>query len=155
MEILIGLGLVLIITIIAWLINKMLPFGICPICAGVSGTWLLLLVGVLLNYVSMESYGSVITLFMGGTIVGIAYQGEKRFKWAQGNIAKFRVPVMLVGFLLAYCALSSISWITFGVEVAVLGLVTYLYFVMPAIATRRVGDQTKTREIEERLKDCC
>ncbi|HXK41049.1 MAG TPA: hypothetical protein VJ046_03060 [Candidatus Paceibacterota bacterium] len=128
---------------------------ICPICAGVSLTWLLILAGLNLGWLTADDWLLVAAIAMGGTVVGIAYQGEKRSKWAADNTMKFKVLVILTGFVLAYLALSFISWTIFWVAFAILGLVAYVYFVMPGGTEKGVKDTVKIGEIEEKLKNCC
>ena len=42
MEVIIVVASMLIIAAIVWLLNRILPFTLCPVCAAVSGTWLLI-----------------------------------------------------------------------------------------------------------------
>ena len=48
---------------------------ICRLCVGISSLWLILSAGVALDYLSVRTFLIPITLLMGGTVVGIAYQG--------------------------------------------------------------------------------
>jgi len=146
--------MIVAITAVAWLLNKVLPFKICPICAGVSGTWLLLTFGMLMGNISDASYWDPIALLMGGTVVGIAYQGEKRFG-LDGQIYKFRVPVILIGFWLVHFALTHIGWMTFWVDAIVLMFVTFIFFVLPALKRSSAANLEKTNELEKKLSDCC
>ncbi len=147
---------ILVITVLVWLANKILPFRICPICAGVSGTWFLSLVGILLGWLSLANYHLLIAVLMGGTVVGTAYQGEKRMNIKPENFLKFRTAIIVPGFILVYFALMNVSWLALAVEAAVLVAVTYLYFILPAggrIPPAR--DKGRVAELEERMKNCC
>ena len=156
MEIIIVTISILVITFLAWLINKLLPFKVCPICAGVSGTWFLLLVGILLGWLSLANYYLLIAVLMGGTVVGIAYQGEKRLNIAPENFLKFKTAVIVPGFVLVYFALASIGWLALVIEAAVLVAVMYLYFVQPFLKERPpVRDKEKVAELEDKMKNCC
>ncbi len=147
---------ILVITGLVWLLNKALPFKVCPICAGVSGTWFLLLVGILLGWLSVMSYQLLIAVLMGGTVVGMAYQGEKRMNVAPENFLKFRTAVIVPGFILAYFAFMNISWFTLIIEAVVLMAVTYFFFVLPWVkSTPPAGDEQKIAELEEKMKECC
>ncbi|MBI2674133.1 MAG: hypothetical protein HYX22_00110 [Candidatus Yanofskybacteria bacterium] len=128
---------------------------ICLICAGVSLTWLLILAGLNFGWLAADGWLLIAAIAMGGTVVGIAYQGEKRSKWAADNTMKFKASVILTGFVLAYLALSFISWTAFWVAFAILGLVAYVYFVMPDRAEEITKDTARIQEIEEKLKNCC
>ncbi|MFH0712671.1 MAG: hypothetical protein V2A55_02360 [Candidatus Jorgensenbacteria bacterium] len=156
MEIIIVTISILVITFITWSVNKLLPFKVCPICAGVSGTWFLLLVGILLGWLSVVSYGLLVAVLMGGSVVGMAYQGEKRLNIASENFLKFRTAVIVPGFVLVYFALANVSWLTLVIEAAVLMTVMYLYFVRPFLKERPPAqDKRKIAELEDEMKNCC
>ena len=119
---------------------------ICPICAAVSGTWLILTALVLFGYLNFEIFLPLISLLMGGTVVGVAYQ-----------IGKRKPVVISVGMLLAFWAVRILSFKVFILEIAVLAMLAYLLFVK-----RNGGDKpalpqdSKTRELlEEKMKNCC
>ncbi|MEK7190231.1 MAG: hypothetical protein AAB661_00500, partial [Patescibacteria group bacterium] len=57
-----------------------LPFQICPICAGVSLTWLWMLFGMGLGFLSVEKYQMVIAILMGGSVIGIVNKLEEKWK---------------------------------------------------------------------------
>ncbi|KKU16853.1 MAG: hypothetical protein UY26_C0002G0065 [Candidatus Jorgensenbacteria bacterium GW2011_GWA1_48_13] len=156
MALVITTGSILVITGLAWLLNKVLPFKVCPICAGVSGTWFLLLIGILSGVLLVTSYQLLVSILMGGTVVGIAYQGEKSMGVAPENFLKFRTATIVPGFILVYFAVNNISWLTLVVEAVALAAVTYLYFVLPfskSISSPR--DNQKIAELEEKMKNCC
>ena len=48
---------------------------ICVVCAGVSLTWLTLSFLILLGLVPATDYLVLVALLLGGTVVGIVYQG--------------------------------------------------------------------------------
>src|SRR3989344_7286156 len=50
MLIVITITSILGVTIVVWLANRILPFQVCPICAGVFGTWVGLLSAYFLGY---------------------------------------------------------------------------------------------------------
>lgn len=155
MEILITISLISAVTFVVWVANKWLPFKLCPICAGVSSAWLLITLGALLGFLELKNWEPVMAMTMGGTVVGAAYQGEKRFVWAKNNAVKFKTAVILGGFVLAYLALSFINWAVFGIEVAIVLAIMWTYFVMPERTLRNPEYSTKAKEIEEKLKNCC
>ena len=155
MEILITIGLISAIASLVWMMNRILPFRICPVCVGVSLTWLLVLAGLNLGLLAADGWLLIAAIAMGGTVVGIAYQGEKRFNWAAGNAMKFKLFVVLIGFLLVYLALNLVSWVVFWAEISILGVVAYLYFIMPREIEQKVKDPANIQEIEEKLKNCC
>ena len=89
---------------------------------------------------------------MGGTVVGIAFQGEKKFKWAK-NLFYWKAPVIIVGFIIAYLLLINISWTTFIIELVLLGFLTYFLFLQPIAGKSPQGESVS--ELEEKLEDCC
>lgn len=71
---------VLILTVLVWILNKKLPVQICPICAGVSLTWLWMLLGMGYGLLSVEKYQFVTAILMGGSVVGITNKLEEKYK---------------------------------------------------------------------------
>lgn len=160
MEILIFILSILAITGLVWLINKILPFKICPICVGVSGTWIWILAGISSGQLPAENWILLAAMAMGGTVVGIAYQGEKRFDWAKQSIFRFRVPIMVIGFPAAYWVVNNVGWVSLAAALAILSPVFYLYFIAP-YGNKPQGKiqggngAEKIAELEEKLKSCC
>jgi hypothetical protein len=76
---------ILIIVFAVWLINKKLPIKICPICAGVSLTWLWMLLGMGYGMLSIEKYQLVTAILMGGSVVGITNKLEEKYKILKGR----------------------------------------------------------------------
>ena len=139
------------ITVLVWLANRMLPFQICPICAGVFGTWAGLLTAHLLGYpIDLV----VPALLMGGSVVGIAYQLEKKLPVES---ASWRAPLVWktifipAGFVAAYSILIQ-WWGTFFVVYIFLLLVSFV-FLSPrkqnAVHTGAV------EELKKKMQDCC
>lgn len=139
-------------TVLTYLFNKITRWKICVVCAGVSLTWLTLTALMLVGFLSTVFYLLPIAILMGGTVVGIAFQGEKRFKWAK-NLFYWKAPVVIIGFIIAYLLLVNISWNTFAVELALLGFLTYFLFLQPSAGKSPQGEAIG--ELEEKLKDCC
>ena len=119
---------------------------ICPICAAVSGTWLTLTALVLFGYLNPEIFLPLISLLMGGTVVGVAYQ-----------IGKRKPVVIGVGMLLAFWAVRNLSFKVFFLELAVLATLAYFLFVKRDGEDKPVLPRDpKTRELlEDKLKNCC
>ena len=64
-------------TFLVWLINKKSPVQICPICAGVTLTWTLLLVGIWLGMLPVARYELITAILMGASIGGIVNEFKK------------------------------------------------------------------------------
>lgn len=152
MEVLASSILVAFLLFLVWIFNRLTGFKICIICAGVSLSWLTLTALILGGLVSSSLFLTPIAILMGGTVVGIAFQGEKKFKWAQ-NLFYWKAPVTIIGFSIAYLLLANMSWAAFTIELVLLGILAYVFFPQPAIAL----PQTKRNisEVEKKLEDCC
>jgi len=80
MEIVIALGSIVAITALAAFVNtmKVFPVNVCPICTGVALTWFWILGGMYLDTLEPGRWSLVAAIAMGGSVVGIAYQLERR-----------------------------------------------------------------------------
>ncbi len=114
---------------------------ICPICSAVAGTWLLLTALTLSGYLNSEIFLPLISLLMGGSVVGIAYQ-----------IGKRKPLIIGAGMLLAFWAARNLSFKVLILEILVLGVIGYFLFLKPAVEN---PGKTLKSELEEKLKDCC
>jgi hypothetical protein len=114
-------------------------------------------VAVLAGGLVFAEFQLPIAILMGGTVVGIAYQGEKRFKWAEANIFRFKVPVVIIGFILVYFAVKNLNWLGLGIEVAILLLLFYFFFISNGENGKPTfeSDPSKVKELEEKMKSCC
>ncbi len=158
---------ILAITGLTWLLNRILPFKICPICAGVSLTWLWMLAAKFLGY---EIDLLILAMLMGGSVVGIAYQIEKKLlarrslarpaePWRSGGEGgpDGRSPLLWktlfipVGFVAAYGILMQ-WWSVFLVSIIFLLQIAFI-FLSPKKESR--GRNQKVGELEEKMKNCC
>lgn len=140
---------IFVITLVAWLANKILPFTVCPICAGVFLTWIGLVSAHLLGY---QIDLVIPALLMGGSVVGIAYQLEKKFRgYSAGTLLLWKAFFMTVGFVATYGVLKKL-WIVSVPALAALLLVSLLF--LSAHRVPRTQENT-TDEIEKKMKDCC
>ena len=153
MDIIIALVLVAGVTLGVKAANKFLPFSVCAICAGVSGAWVLLSFAILTDLAQAAVYLSVITLLMGGTVVGIAYQAEKKFGWQGEKSFWFRFAIIAVGFYAAHVAVGSLSWPAFVFELAVLSALAYLFFVRRDASAG--PHSLEAGKLEKELENCC
>lgn len=145
--------LVLVITVIVVALNKSLPFKVCPICAGISGSWLILTAGILLARWSGD-YKLPIAMLMGGTVVGIAFQGEAKFEWAKKGIYMWKAPVIILGMPVAYWLFKNMSLMTLAVEIAALAILMYSFFIRSHNISKHENDKHIT-ELENKMKNCC
>ncbi len=147
-----------------WLANKILLVQICPICAGVSGTWLWILVGLYIGILDVGSPSAlssgpmgwqlVAGVLMGGSVAGIAYQLEKRM---HEESAGWRTPLFWktlfipAGFAFAYGVLMQLPGILFASS-AFLLLISFI-FLFPQ--RKAVGRSRTVEELEKKMEDCC
>jgi hypothetical protein len=150
MSIIIAIISILFITGIVGLFNRILRFKICPVCAGVSGTWLWMLIGMSLGQLPITNYQLPVSILMGGSVVGIAYQIEKRLPSNRSPLL-WKILFVPAGFAAVYSAVN-FRWPVFGALVIYLGIIAY-WFWRPS--QKHQGESRKTRELEEKMKKCC
>lgn len=152
MPIIIATILILTISFTVRLLNKAMPFKICSVCAGVSLTWFLISVGIVTGLLESDSWKLIIAIAMGGTAAGVAFQAEKKFGW---HNPMMKLSVIIIGFILAYFAVSDISlWILIS-EAAIILVLGYSFFLFKIGRNVDVADPKKIKELEEKMKDCC
>ena len=135
---------------------------ICPICVVVGGTWFALSVGVVLGYLSPEQFIIPIAILMGGSIVGIAYQGAQKFEWARKNSLLWKFIVIFTGMPIAYLLVSNLSKRVVTIELILLLITARFFFVerqkKPSGSGEnqvKLGENQEIRDIEEKMKQCC
>lgn len=154
MEIIIAAISILALTAAVRLAGKILPFKVCPICAGVSLTWLWMLVGISLGLLPTSYFLLPAAILMGGSVVGIAYQLEQRLPRINSS---WRTPLLWKslfippGFAAAY-GLATQSWIIAAVAALLAGIVTAAFFARRKQS--RPADAT-VAGLEEKMKECC
>lgn len=139
------------LTALTWWLNerKLLPFRVCAICAGTAGTWIWLLAGILSGLLSFVTYMPVVAILMGGSAVGIAYQGEKYLKRARSALL-WKATFIPLGFGTVW----SVTHFAFGfviLGVLVLAALAVYFLEFPFMR----GDAARAHELEEKMKDCC
>lgn len=115
----------------------MIKKNICPICVGVSSLWLGLSVGVAWGYLTASMFLIPIALLMGGTVTGIAYLGEKKWK----------TLVILTGMPTAYLLVTHLTKFIVVAELSALIIIAYFLF------NRRLPKTASN--IEKQMEQCC
>ena len=135
---------------LVWFANKILPFTVCPICAGVFLTWVWLIGAYIWGY---QINLSVPALLMGGSVVGIAYQLEKKFgNLSAGKILFWKMLFIPAGFIAAYGILERLPSV-FLIAVVFLLLVSLALLSSKSSTT---GFRSETvGDVEKKMKDCC
>ena len=154
--------MILVITIISIfvlagfvrLLNLISSVQICPVCAGVSGTWIWILVGMYFGMLDVGSWQLVVAIAMGGSVVGIAYQIEKKLSAVSGGWHRPFLRKMLfipAGFVLVYSVLMQWRGVVL-VSFAFLLLISFIFL----FSKRKAGiDNKVVKELEEKMKNCC
>ena len=138
---------ILAISGVAWAAKRMLRVPVCPICLGVGGTWLWMLIGRSLGY---AVDGTMLAILLGGSVAGIAYQVEKRLPQG-GSPLLWKTLFIPAGFVAAY-ALAAPRWTLFAVTSAVLVLLT-AFFLLPPGALREKSETVE--ELKKKMQECC
>lgn len=138
------------ITAFVWLANRALPFRMCPICAGVSGTWLWIIIGIYSGWLTAESWRLIAALAMGGSVVGIAYQLEKKLGSDKSPLL-WKTLFIPAGFIAAYGILAQ-QWSIFFIPIIFLLLIAFI-FLFPRKKSKAANKTTE--ELEEKMKNCC
>ena len=146
MTILISIASILSITLLVFWVNrlKLVPITVCPVCAGVSGTWLWMLAAYYLQF-SLPEW--VLTMLMGGSVVGIAYTLEKKIPSGK-SLLLWKTLFIPAGFATVY-GIVFVQWKALIPAVLAIGF-TVLYFF-----SRDGKNNKKVDYLEEKLKDCC
>jgi len=86
---------ILTITSAVWVAKRLLRVPLCPICLGVGGTWLWMVVA---RYVGVAFDASMLPVLLGGSAVGVAYQLEKHLPQGRSALLwkSLFIPLALV-----------------------------------------------------------
>lgn len=154
MEIVIAAASIFILTAAVRLAGKLLPVKVCPICAGVSLTWLWILTGIYLGKLEALLWMPIAAVALGGSVVGIAYQLEKRLPRENNS---WRTPLLWKslfippGFAAAY-GLAAQSWIAAAAGAALAAIAASVFF---ARRTQSGPKDATVADLEEKMKECC
>jgi|SRR3989338_4466661 len=142
---------IFVITALIWGLNKILPFKICPICAGVAGTWLWIVVGIYVGLLETENWRLIAAIAMGGSIVGIAYQTEKHLAENRSPFA-WKILFIPTGFIAAY-GIISLQLTAFVAAIILLGALALRFIKKPRRQAAQNGK--KIEELKNKMENCC
>ncbi len=132
---------------LAWAVRGRLPFPVCPICIGVGGTWLWMAAARLLG---LAVDATMLAVLLGGSVVGIAYQLEKRLPPGRSPLA-WKMLFMPAGFVAAY-GLAAPHWILLAAGAAGLALLALVFLRAPSAPEK---SSATVEKLEEQMKRCC
>lgn len=141
------IGSILALAALAWAASRLLRIPLCPVCTGVAGTWLWML---LARYLGVVIDAAMLSILLGGSAVGVAYQLEKRLAGARSPLL-WKTLSIPAGFAAAY-GLVAAQWTTLAAALLVLLLLS-AYFLWP-----RAGAATPSeavQDLESKMKNCC
>ena len=138
---------VLIITGLAWAARRMLRISVCPICLGVGGTWLWMVVA---RYFGVAFDASMLPVLLGGSAVGVAYQLEKHLPDGRSPLL-WKTLFIPVGLVAAY-GLAAPNWTVLAAAIVALLLLAASFFVSPRIQAK---DSATVEKLEQQMKKCC
>lgn len=132
---------------LAWVARGRLSFPVCPICVGVGGTWLWMASA---RHFGLAIDASMLAVLVGGSVVGIAYQLERRLPEGRSPLA-WKALFMPAGFVAAY-GLAAAHWILFTAGAIGLALVALVFLRGPRAPESR---SAAVEKLEEQMKRCC
>lgn len=124
--------------------QKNMKYSICILCAGVSGLWLLLSIGVAWGYLDPLTFMLPIALLMGGSVIGITSRIKS---------LSLKALAVIGGMTIAYLLLTNISKSVVVMELIILMVLAHLLFQVKETSE---SEESKTREeLAEKLSNCC
>lgn len=140
------------ISAFAWLTRRILKVSaICPVCAGVTGTWLWIVAGMYFGWLDAEGWQMIAAIAMGGSVVGIAYQMEKRLSLRCSPML-WKMLFISTGFVLVY---SILLWWWAGFAVSFSLCVVWLLSCIKKSQQDSARDSAAVKMLEDKMKNNC
>jgi len=147
----ITLASIMVLTALAWLLRRAVLPRLCPLCAGVAGTW----IGLLTAYAAGVTLDLRLpALLLGGSVVGLAGLGEAALAGrAPGAVLAWKTAFVAIGFGTAYALLLPV-WPGVALGAALLTTLLALPWRIAPRSTVRPGTDGQERLLAQ-LKNCC
>jgi hypothetical protein len=145
--ILLPMASVVAITGAVWLARALFAVRLCPICIGVGGTWLWM---VLAREFGYPVDATVLALLLGGSVAGLASLLEKRVPAARSALL-WKTLFIPTGLVAAYGLLAQ-QWVVFGTLFLALAALTAFFLSTPAVSS---GTGRNVEDLARRMRDCC
>lgn len=135
------------LTVLAWLVRRAMSVAICPVCFGVSGTWLWMVAARLAGVAVDET---MLAILVGASVVGGA-------QWVEARLPRQRSPLLWkalalpLGFAAAY-GLVAQRWTLAAAAAAAVAMLAMLFL---RAAPSAAGDPAAIAQLEEQMKKCC
>ena len=147
MNIVVPIASILALVGLAWVARRALRSALCPICIGVAGTWLWMLVA---RAFGMPIDATMLAVLLGASVVGIAGQVEGRLARASSPLL-WKTLALPIGFVAAY-GIALEQWALAAAGAAAL-LSVSAWCLSPRPAAR--GDAMTVEKLERQMKNCC
>ena len=135
-----------VLALSAALIRRYVKVHICPVCVGVSGTWLWLLTRYYLGY---PSDIVLIALLMGGSVVGITYTADRRLPKGRSSMS-WKMSSIFAGLLTVDMLLKN-EWLFASLALLLWGLAALWFFRKGS----PIQKKDTSSELEDKMKQCC
>lgn len=136
---------ILIVTFAVWLLNRLKLAKVCPICAGVSLTWFWMLIA---HFAGYEIELMMPAILMGGSVVGIAYQLERKMPNNYLPVL-WKTLFLPAGFSGVYGLVTGRIWLF------VLALLASLILVFIFWPKKNEALNPRAQDLENKMKGCC
>lgn len=138
---------ILAIAGVAWAASRLLQLSLCPICSGVAGTWIWMLVA---RHYGVAVDAAMLSILLGGSVVGVTYQLEKRLAGGRSALL-WKTLFIPAGFAAAY-GLAEAQWPLLAAALLVLMLLM-AYFLWPHGSA--TPPSSAVQDLENKMKNCC
>lgn len=138
---------ILAIAGLVWAAGRALRVPLCPICSGVAGTWLWMLVA---RHYGVAVDAAMLSTLLGGSAVGVAYQLEKRLAGDRSQLL-WKTLFIPAGFVAAY-ALAMAQWALLAAALVAMLLLS-AYFLWPHASAPTTS--SAVQDLENKMKNCC
>lgn len=141
---------ILAITVAAWVIRKTAKLNICPICAGVSLTWLWMLLGLWFGKLPPGDYRLLVAVLLGGTVVGSMSKLEQSIK--PKFVLIWKTIFTVSGFLAAHGLLGG-DWLVVAAGIVLASIATLIFKVRKVKTDGSESEQVE--RLKQEMKNCC
>ena len=148
MSIITALFSILILTALARLVTRTLQRNDCAICAAVAGTWLWMLIA---RAAGFRVDPLALAILMGGSAVGLSLRYADRLPPKRSRLV-WKVVSIVPSFGAAY-ALASEAWIIAAITIVSIAIIYMAYLYTPHATPPH--DEKQTKELEQKMEQCC
>lgn len=132
---------------LAWLAGRRIHINVCPICFGVSGTWLWMLGA---RFAGLPVDATMLAVLLGASVVGGATRLEAHL--AQGRSPLLWKTLAVAEGVAAAYGVTAERWDVVALAVLAL-LLLAAWFLLPR---RSPGtDEEVVKNLEQQMKNCC